>query len=426
MGFRYLDSVDTVRSRWGSAFPHLAKSEMILALLLGETVRISQTQAIDSLQILDFAEDPSFRELIREGFIEILPFVLRAEDTPRSPLGAFIDRLANPSFHFSSWQGIPTPPKTKETSQSQEYKRRLEILEDAKKGRFHDSEQERMWTNLDRLDAAYNDRTARVRSAGGACPIAGPAAFTLRSRLEACCRNAHHLPYLQESLAWLLSVVNGNDRSSYHGNINLSDIDSAVKLSLHSVVNLAYNEVIAGSLQADAALTTLHHDAEEVIRSAGMQSASVSAIEASDARLTRLHPVSWSSVLKWLRVIRRAAPESRAERIVEAAEDIGMQIAADDSKKNLIFRLVPASAGAGVHQAGEAIGEYLLSITLPGGALIARPVMKIVSTVASSFGAEKVEKRLEETLLSHVAGGEIRNIHGLLTRGFLDLEGQAR
>jgi hypothetical protein len=424
MGFRYLDSIDTVRSRWGSAFPHLAKSEIILALLLGETVRISQTQAFDSLQILDFAEDPSFRELIREGFIEVLPFVAREGDSPQSPLQAFTDRLTNPLFHLSGWKGIPTALNADGAAEAPEHKARLQILEDAKRDRFSDPETERMWSNLERLNAAHLDRLGRVRDAGAAPPVARPAAFTLRSRLEDCHKSAHKLPYLQEALWWLLSNVKGNDRSLYHVAINRSEIDSGVQLSLHSVVNLGYNEVVANSLRADAALTTLHHDAEEVIREAGIKSTTVTAIEASDGRLAKFNPVTWDIVLKWLPVIARAAPEKRAEKRAEAAQDIGMQIAADQSKKNLIFRLVPASAGKGVHKAGEQLGEYLISVALPGGSLIAKPLMKLVSTVVS-FGAEKVEKKTEEALLSHMAGGEIRNIHGILRRGFPDLEGRA-
>lgn len=423
MGFRYLDSVDTVRSRWGSAFPHLAKSEMILALLMGEKVRISQTQSFDSLQILDFAEDPSFRELIREGFLEILPFVSREGDTPLSPMQAFHDRLAKPAFHFSAWSSIPTATASDSADKSPEHEQRLAILEDAKRDRFSDSETERMWANLERLDTAYHDGLARLKRSGTAPALARPAAFSLRSRLEQCHQGSHGLPYLQEALGWLLQAVSGNDRSIYHVAINRCDLGSEVKLSIHSVVNLAYNEVIAGSLQSTAALTTVHHDAEEVIRSASRDPRQVSTIEASDARLVKLQPVTWSALADWLPIIARCEPDRRPEKMLQAAEEIGMQVAADQSKRNLVFKLVSSASSEGVKEGGKEFGAHLLSFVHPAAGLFAKILMKLVSGGASK-AAKGVKGKVEKAQLSRMAKGEIREIYGLLAKGFSDQEGR--
>lgn len=423
MGLRYLDSVDTVRSHWGSAFPHLAKSEMILALLMGEKVRISQTQAFDSLQILDFAEDPDFRELIREGFIEILPFVISETDTPRSPMETFKDKLANPAFHFSAWLSIPAVTASDGAGKSPEHQRRLEIIEDAKKDKFPDPGTERMWANLARLETAYQDRQARLKSSGAVPALARPAAFSLRSRLQQCHEKAGSLPYLQEALGWLLQQANGNDRSVYHLAINRCDLKSEVKLSLHSVVNLAYNEVIAGSLQSTAALTTVHHDAEELLRSAGTGRSSLSTIEASDARLVKLQPVTWSSLAEWLPIIARCEPDRRPDKMLQAAEEIGLQVAADQSKRNLVFQLVSSSASAGVKEGGKELGAHLLSFVHPAAGLFAKILMRLVSGGASR-AAKGVKGKVEKAQVSRMAKGEIREIYGLLARGFSNQEGR--
>ncbi len=71
---RYFECLDTVNTDSLLTDQDRIRNtaDLMLRIICGETLRVSQTQAFDSGQLLRYAENDSFHNLITEGIIEVV------------------------------------------------------------------------------------------------------------------------------------------------------------------------------------------------------------------------------------------------------------------------------------------------------------------------------------------------------------------
>jgi|GEM_PF-4004223 len=420
MSFRYLDSLDTLRGHWSAPYQHLAKSELIQWLLLGNIIRLSQTQAFDSYQVLEFADDTDFLELIREGYIEILPFLGNPGDEPKSPRQVFLEKVKDFRFHFTGWE-IPTPPLIGADKQpdynSNEAKERKGLLDEFERESFSSRQYELLYSRLDRIDRAYCECRSRNEKAGRENPYAIRSEFDLRMVLERCYQVSHKFPHLEEPLKWLLHATRGTARSEYHQVIRHSDIKSHIRLSLFSLVDLAYNKVIGNSVGSMTELTTREHDAQELLCESTPEEELVQRIEVSDSDSNKYTAVSWKNLRNCLTGLKRCSEKHRAERMLEYANDIGMEIAMDESKRNIGFRIATQLTSVGAKKGMTAATTMLISLMHP----LAGPFLTIAQRIGEkvvSSSAKQAGNAMEHLLSNAITRSRSEEVLGLLKKGF--------
>jgi hypothetical protein len=266
--FECIDSVHPIETLERSAF---TEGQLKLALLAGLQVRLSQTQAFDSAYILRFACDDAFLSLIRSGAIEIL--LLEPE---KGLLGAFIDKASNPKFELRNW--ITRQAREMKAARLGVERQRLApaLQHAAQSGRLSQTAAEIFsiedWESLCRLDAAV--RESRLHRPQLPLPRTLASSSGFRANLEAlaAAETTAATSSLHESLTLLLLGVRGDSRSPYVRFID-EQSPAADRPQLHRLVNLAYNRVVAHSLEAPAEFTTAapqphlseHHDSSTVV-----------------------------------------------------------------------------------------------------------------------------------------------------------------
>jgi hypothetical protein len=223
--------------------------------------------------------------------------------------------------------------------------------------------------------------------------------------------------------------VGGNDRSSYLTALGRLDVESSVRHSIRSIVTLSYNAVVASSLRADAALTTVFHDAEEIVRKADERLSSAQVIETSNSGLTEYEPISWTLMAEWIPNLTRTSPQERAEKLLHASRAMGWELGENEFGKHVVCRFLPYLPALMVHKAADFIlpvaEPALISIGLPLEGT-ARIVAELLATGAALGAGKVVEERTKEFMVGQFAKRKTKRVLGLLQKGFPSSEGLAR
>ena len=390
--FRYLDCLDTVRNELEDAARIRNGGELMFRILSGETVRLSQTQAFDSGQILTCAARPGFRELIASGAIQI---VMRNDGA--NPLAAFLSGLNNDEFHLSAWPEIENPgiqpAHGNEVLPRADAKQVFaEAIEHGGSPSGLPASLHQRWKSLVALNHACLESSRR----GHPSPLAGAAAIGLRTQLESAKAKSHQFGYLRDPFTTMLDSVSGEARSAYHRFIHRDlDADAATKATLHSVVNMLYNRVVASSLASRADLTTPFYDAREVVSAIQPEHAEGS-IEIETESPHKLEGLTWDTLVE-LRSIQQddaLTVEAKARQITErsilAVEELAAPIEAWS------FHILPVSAAVGVEAAVGAGLGFLFERFMPGSSPF---FIEAVGAALNEFGlkpVERIRRKMEE------------------------------
>jgi hypothetical protein len=412
---RFLDSFDSVRKHQA---PTLTDGQIKLHLLLGETLRISQTQAFDSAAILSYGAEAEFLQLIRHGAVEIV-----MQPSFASPWDAFASKVKDTGFHLSAWpefeevgrdpQTDPSPKRdhlfsrTEATALVEEATRRKKVPWDLP----HDLD--RRWRSLMEISRAHEEaRTWR------SLPAAHGVTISLGDRIQAAAERhtsqPHLHPYLKQlSATGLAQPHHRNDRSLYHRQVQTDPtIDPGIRRSLHSIIDMFYNQVIAESLQSAAELTTHAHDAKEVIEQQH-QSPAGGSILVGDSEAGSLEGLTWPLLLE-LREIFDDQELTREKKAALFRERCVIDAVRFEDKSGWAFKILPRFTGAGLDVAISHALTLVVNGLVPGGLTTAGSIIMDMATNVSSAFYLKTSERIENRIQDHRRHAQERNIVALL------------
>ncbi len=324
--FLFPDCLDSVRNTASDEASLLTAAQVKLQLMLGYSLKLSQTQAFDSVHLLSYAADPVFLELVRNGAVHIT----LGEGMP-GPMEAFLSKVGSPAFHFSAWTELPRPSLPEagrdaaKLTLSAERSAMLRVMREryAKRKALpedYPATLQSRWRLLLKLDMAYLQANAvqpfhRWR----------PAQNLGRKLSEEI---AAVLPFCREDesvFQGLLSLqkLSSSDRSvhrlyvdHHYCNDRSPAYDQETGDALHALVDMLYNEVVAHSIGAAAALSTPVSRALDIMarrEQALAVSAASTAAEQQGAALfqllpgarfsERLEPLTWSALYEMREVM---------------------------------------------------------------------------------------------------------------------------
>jgi hypothetical protein len=254
MAIFYSDALDTVRTvnlLENDDEEHsrrVAIAQIMKVLLSGDTVVVSQTQAFDSSVILGGCiaseeEGPKFRKLIQNGYIQVRLF-----NRP-NVIEAFRVALNNPEFEFSGWPEIATGKVERAAV--------LEGLDGPPPKSLPDALVERL-SALKLLDEAVAAATHGKR--------AEAIGSKLLDILQGVAKYAHANGHTSAAILQELCATKSSDRSVHYGILKLAatQYDTAVVDHARSVVDCAYNWLVAHSLGAGSGKTALSANLDTV------------------------------------------------------------------------------------------------------------------------------------------------------------------
>jgi hypothetical protein len=361
---RFLDSIDTVRDLSHGRLAHISTGQMMLHLLDGQTLRISEPQAFDSIFLLDHAQEKAFRKLIVRGKIQI---VLQKGTTDL--IAAFRKRLllgtegSAPFFKFSAWKTLASGHQA---AHLESRKHAMAWVEDAEKRRGSlpagaDTEFRAQWTKLWDLHQALREGRQKWKRVSAEAqlpeyPMSGNASTSLSALLQHA-RTAiamlcpEYLSAFDQMMAHGKLEQGGysNSRSPYHAFLTGEGLAScrAEELEvLESILNMAYNLVVGESLGSVADLTTERPAAQSVMHEICPNDVSVR-LEAQPPKASGLAELSWDTLLEVVRELdKQPSPAERTKELLSSGfiERMAEEIAEEKPITRLIYKLVPRAS----------------------------------------------------------------------------------
>lgn len=399
----YIDLWDTVRTRDHDGehreirAQYIGTAHMIMALLRGHGVVLSQTHGFDSALVLGSANlggtgAVHFRNLVKDGYIRF--HLYSYPDLIQAFKGALLDD----DYIFSAWPELHRGEVDRQAV--------LEALQGRSPLTLPANVKQRLETFFE-LDSAN-------RKAGHGA-AAGPPKKRLLDLLKEITANQQVDRFESAGLLRELSSCDSNKRSFLYRKIDSYSIPSApfatdayaqkivgLKNEARQVVDMCYNSSISESIGADISLLSAEKDSSvELARSTifpGSDLCAISELELPSA----VTAVGWEELSGFLSQVKEL-PFSKVEAEAEAAKLLTIKAI----EGNKIFAILPKLPGKLLHGLGAgALGfglAYLADPTvLVGIATIASPAIR-------SFGRykkdnKKIKQLLEEKLIRRFLG----------------------
>ncbi len=418
---RFLDSFDSVRTQQA---PILTDAQLKLHLLLGETVRISQTQAFDSAALLRYGGEAEFLDLIRKGAIEIV-----MQSHFASPWEAFASKVKDETFHLSAWpefEEVGRPKAEGQPSKGQHIFTRAEastLIEEASRRKKVPwdlpPELERRWRSLLEISRACEEARTWRRPTE-----ARTVTHQLGDRIHAA--SLHHtsqqhlVPHLKTLAACgAASPLQRNDRSLYHRHVQAihHSVDAGIRRSLHSIIDMLYNQVISESLSADAELTTHADDAREVVKGYD----SKASILIGDGEADDLEALTWPLLLHLREILHDEELSIEKKKALFRERCVLSPFKLED-EQGWAFRFVPKFADAGADLALGKVVTFIVNGLMPGALTTAGSIMMSLATSVSASLFLRVGEQVEEQIDRHRLHARERSIVARLDKGLEQVE----
>lgn len=403
----YPDCLDTVRTDVSAETSSLTLAQIKFHLLIGETPCLSQSQSFDSVHLLAYAEDASFRDLVHHGEV-----VLCLEKGASGPVESFLAKLADPGFHLSAWPEIEGADAATRDALTAEM--REAFRDDSEYLNTDFPELEQRWAALHALNHAYRNAPAEQPRLYWDPHEMRTDAVTLSRALEQVSAVAEGHP-LQADIA-ALAALRSNRRSEHHRFIDRKMVcEPEDREALHDIVNMRYNAIVAGSLHAAQSLSSYSLPALDLMDA--MDGSDSDAPRRNDGSSQKerevAEPLTWATLLKIRKVFRsgRLSLEQKMDRLRDMSVLGAGEAVAANGERQMALKMIPGAFAVTM----APIATHVLSYALggPDAAALAQGLMTEaqkqagVETVLRFTGVDFLDRKLNSAAVRKILDARV-------------------